>query len=107
MDDAYRSLVTGVRQPAVENPVSLADGLMTGLGQINFDVLREREVRVVTVSEEAIVEAGRFVLERMKLVIEPSAATVLAAIRRSAADLSGKRVGAILSGGNTDFAWLR
>ena len=107
MDDAYRSMVTGVRQPAVENPVSLADGLMTGLGQINFDVLREREVRVVTVSEEAIVEAGRFVLERMKLVIEPSAATVLAAIRRSVADLSGKRVGAILSGGNTDFAWLR
>jgi len=107
MDDAHRSMVTGVRQPAVENPVSLADGLMTGLGRINFDVLRKREVRVVTVSEEAIVQAGRFVLERMKLVIEPSAATVLAAIRRSAGDLSGKRVGAILSGGNTDFAWLR
>ncbi len=107
MDDAYRSLATGVRQPAVAHPVSLADGLMTGLGQINFDVLRQREVRVVTVSEEAIVQAGRFVLERMKLVIEPSAATVLAAIRRSADDLSGKRVGAILSGGNTDFAWLR
>jgi threonine dehydratase len=107
MDDAHRSLVTGVRQPAVEHPVSIADGLMTGLGQINFDVLRQREVHIVTVSEEAIVQAGRFVLERMKLVIEPSAATVLAAIRRSAGDLSGKRVGAILSGGNTDFAWLR
>jgi threonine dehydratase len=107
MDDAHRSLATGVRQPAVENPVSLADGLMTGLGQINFDVLRQREVRIVTVSEEAIVEAGQFVLERIKLVVEPSAATVLAAIRRSAGDLSGKRVGAILSGGNTDFAWLR
>ncbi len=106
MDDAYRSLATGVRQPAVENPVSLADGLMTGLGQINFEVLRQRGVRVVTVSEEAIVQAGRFVLERMKLVVEPSAATVLAAMRRSAGELSGKRVGAILSGGNTDFAWL-
>jgi threonine dehydratase len=106
MDDAYRSLATGVRQPAVENPVSLADGLMTGLGQINFEVLRQREVRVVTVSEEAIVQAGRFVLERMKLVVEPSAATVLAAMRRSAGELFGKRVGAILSGGNTDFAWL-
>ena len=107
MDDAYRSLVTGVRQPAVEHPVSRADGLMTGLGQINFDVLRRHDVRVVTVSEEAIVQAGRFVLERMKLVIEPSAATVLAAIRHSADELSGKRVGTILSGGNTDFAWLR
>ena len=107
MDDAYRSLATGVRQPAVENPVSLADGLMTGLGQINFEVLREREVRVVTVTEEAIVDAGRFVLERMKLVIEPSAATVVAALRRSAKELEGKRVGAIFSGGNTDFAWLR
>ncbi len=54
-----------------------------------------------------MVQAGRFILERMKLVVEPSGATVLAAIRRIAEQLRGRRVGAILSGGNTDFTWLR
>jgi len=106
-DDAARSLATGILEPAVADPQTLADGLLTGLGRINFDILRECGVRVVTVDEEEIVRAGRFVLERMKLVVEPSAATVLAAVRREAGELRGRRVGAILSGGNTDFAWLR
>jgi len=106
VDDAFRSLETGIRQPAVRDPRTLADGLLTGLGEINFDLLRKRGVRVVTVGEEELVDAARFVLQRMKLVIEPSAATVLAAIRRRAGELRGKRIGAIFSGGNTDFAWL-
>jgi len=105
-DDADRSLRTGVLQPPVAAPRTLADGLLTGLGPLNFEILREHAAEIVTVGEEAIVEAGRFALERMKLVIEPSAATVLAALARRAADLAGRRVGAILSGGNTDFAWL-
>ena len=105
-DDAYRSLSSGELQPAPVDPRTLADGLMTGLGRINFEILRRCDVRVVTVSERAILEAGRFVLQRMKLVIEPSAATVLAALRRRADEVRGRRVGAILSGGNTDFAWL-
>jgi threonine dehydratase len=107
VDDAFRSLSTGRLQPAPANPRTLADGLMTGLGRINFDILRERDVRVVTVSEEAIVQAGTFIVQRMKLVVEPSAATVLAAVRRHAGELRGRRIGAILSGGNTDLAWLR
>jgi threonine dehydratase len=106
-DDAYRSLKSGELQPALENPQTLADGLMTGLGRINFDILRERDVSVVTVSENAIVEAATFIVQRMKLVVEPSAATVLAALRCRRDDLRGKRIGAILSGGNTDFSWLR
>jgi threonine dehydratase len=105
-DDAYRSLTTGKLHPAPENPLTLADALMTGLGPINFDILRERNVRVITVDEPAIVEAGRFILERMKLVVEPAAATVLAALRERPDEMRGKRAGAILSGGNTDFAWL-
>lgn len=107
VDDAQRSLSSGVRQPAVSEPRTLADGLLTGLGQLNFEVLRELEVEVVTVSEEALVDAARFVLQRMKLLIEPSAATVLAAVRKRAPELRGKRIGAIFSGGNTDLAWLR
>ncbi len=48
-----------------------------------------------------------FIVQRMKLVVEPSAATGLAVVRRLADELRGKRVGVVLSGGNTDFAWMR
>jgi threonine dehydratase len=105
-DDAYRSLATAQLQPAVREPTTLADGLLTGLGRINFEILRHCGVSVVTVGEEAMLDAARFVLQRMKLLIEPSSATVPAALRRRAADLHGLRVGAILSGGNTDLRWL-
>jgi threonine dehydratase len=105
-DDAARSLATGVRQPAVGKP-SLADGLLTALGPTTFAILTAERVGIVTVAEAAIADAARFLLERMKIVVEPSGAIVLAAIRKLAGDLRGKRVGAILSGGNTDFCWLR
>jgi threonine dehydratase len=106
VDDAYRSLESGVRQPGVDNPRTIADGLLTGLGALNFEILRERRARIVTVTEEAIVEAARFHLERMKLVVEPSGATGLAALRRIAPEIHGMKVGVIISGGNTDFRWL-
>ena len=106
VDDASRSLASGRLEPAVASPSTLGDGLMTGLGRINFEILRANGVRVVTVSEDAMVLAGRFVLERMKLVIEPSAATVLAALYARRDELRERRIGAILSGGNTDFSWL-
>jgi threonine dehydratase len=106
-DDAFRSLESGRLEPAVDSPSTIADGLMTGLGEINFRLLRECRARVVTVTEEEIVAAARFVAERMKLVIEPSAATAPAALLSRAPELAGLRIGAILSGGNTDFRWLR
>jgi threonine dehydratase len=106
VDDAARSLATGVRQPRVEGARTWADGLMTGLGEPNFRLLRQHGVRIVTVDEDSIVAAARFFLQRMKIVVEPSAATVLAAIRAARSDLAGQRVGIVLSGGNTDFAWL-
>ena len=103
VDDAFRSMRDGVRHPAVPEPDTIADGLLTGLGKRNFDILNGR-VEIVTVSEEEIVNAARFFVERMKLVVEPSGAVSLAAIR--GLNLAGKRVGAIVSGGNTDFRWL-
>jgi threonine dehydratase len=106
VDDAARSLASGVRQPRVDGAKSWGDGLMTGLGEPNFALLMEHRVRVVTVAEDAMVEAARFFLFRMKLVVEPSSATVLAALRAIAPELRGKRVAMILTGGNTDFAWL-
>lgn len=105
-DDAARSLSTGVRQPRVENPQTLCDGLLTGLGAPNFALLQQHRVRIVTVAEDAVTDACRFFLERMKIVVEPSGATVLAALRAISPELRGRRIGAILSGGNTDFRWL-
>lgn len=103
-DDAHRSLASGELQPAVSDPQTLADGLRMGLSELTFAHLQQLDVEVVTVDESAIADSARFHLERMKLVVEPSGATALAALR--GLDVSGKRVGVILSGGNTDFGWL-
>ncbi len=106
VDDAARSLASGVRQPRVDGARSWGDGLMTGLGEPNFALLRAHRVRIVTVEEPAIVAAATFFLQRMKVVVEPSGATVLAALRAIAPELRGKRVALVPTGGNTDFAWL-
>jgi len=106
VDDAYRSLRLGRRQPAPSEPDSCADGLLTGLGRLAFDILRDNDVNVVTMGEDEILRATLSIMQRMKLVVEPSGATVLAGLRRMAENVRGKRIGAIFSGGNTDFRWL-
>lgn len=106
VDDAFRSLEEGVRQPAVADPHTWADGLLTQLGEKAFEIVRRSGVSIVTVSEAEIVQATWSIAQRMKQVVEPSGATVLAALRARAGEMGGKRVGAIFSGGNTDFAWL-
>lgn len=106
VDDAYRSLQTGVRQPGVESPVTLADGLLTGIGARPFTILTALGAEVVRVTEAAILDAAHFILQRMKLVVEPSGATPLAALRSEPELFRGRRVGVIISGGNTDFSWL-
>jgi threonine dehydratase len=106
VDDAYRSFRTGVRQPEVEDPDTIADGLLTGVGERAFAILRQGDVRVVLVEDDEIAAAARYHLERMKLVVEPSGATALAVLRRIAPEILGARVGLIISGGNTDFSWL-
>jgi threonine dehydratase len=99
-DDAARSLQTG-SIVAPNPPATIADGLLTGLSPRTFAVIAEHVETIVTVSETEIVEAMHFVWERTKQLIEPSAAVAVAAVRR--ADLSGARVGIILSGGNVDL----
>ncbi len=96
-DDAARSLATGRRQPQ-DAPATIADGLRTSLSERTFSILSTHLERIVTVDDDATVEAMRFVWERMKLVIEPSAAVAVAALR----EVAGRRVGVILSGGNVD-----
>ncbi len=105
VDDAYRSLRLGQIVP-VESAVTIADGLKTSLGELTFPVIQQHVERIVTVSEAEIVEAMRFVWTRMKIVIEPSSAVAVAAVRKHRDRLAGKRVGVILSGGNVDLDHL-
>ena len=106
VDDAFRSLQTGELQPQVANPVTVADGLLTGLGELTFATLLWAGIHVVLVEEETIIEAALFHLHRMKILVEPSGATGLAAIRTMGDTVAGKRIGVIISGGNTDLSWI-
>ncbi len=101
-DDAFRSLQTGVRQPQ-NNPQTVADGLRTALGEKSFSVLTRLLDGIVTVGEDAIIAAMRHTWEVMKIVIEPSAAVPLGALVERKLEVSGKRVGIILTGGNVDL----
>ena len=101
-DNAYRSLGAGHILPS-ENPKTIADGLLTSLGDKTFPIIQQHVEQIVTVSEWGILAAMRFIWERAKLVIEPSAAVPVALLWERKIDLSGLRVGIILSGGNVDL----
>jgi threonine dehydratase len=101
-DDAYRSFHTG-KIIQSNNPQTVADGLLTSLGDKTFAVIQKYVDEIVLVSESAIIEAMRLIWERMKIVVEPSAAVPLAAIIDNKINISGKKVGIILSGGNVDL----
>ena len=106
-DDAARSKRAG-RLIAQRDPRTIADGLLTSLGERTWPVLRDRVEEVLTVSEEAIAAAMRLAWERAKLLIEPSAAVALAAVLseefRARPGLA--RVGVVLTGGNVDLERL-
>jgi threonine dehydratase len=104
-DDAFRSLQEGRIVPSV-NPQTVCDGLLTSLGTLTFAIIRERVAEIVTVSDAAVIRAMRHVWERMKIVIEPSAAVTLGALLEGRLPVSGLRVGIILSGGNVDLSEL-
>jgi len=104
-DDAYRSFHAGRIIPSV-NPDTIADGLLTSLGSLTFPIIKNYVNDIVTVTEEAIVHAMRTIWERMKIIVEPSAAVPLGAILTKRIPVSGKRIGIILSGGNVDLANL-
>ena len=104
-DDAYRSMQEGRIVPSM-NPKTIADGLLTSLGQITFPIIRERVEQIVTVSEQGIIDSMKFVWERAKIVIEPSSAVAVGVLWERKIDLSGLKVGVILSGGNVDLEKL-
>lgn len=101
-DDAARSLRSGTLQ-SVRDPETIADGARTpSLGNVTFPLVLKHVDDIVTVSEEAIIRAMRFLWERMKLVVEPTGALALAALLDGAVSAEGLRVGVIISGGNVD-----
>ena len=104
-DDAYRSLKNKQFYPSV-NPTTIADGLLTSLGEITFPIIMEYVHDIVTTSESNIILAMRTVWERMKVVVEPSGVVPLAAILEHADRFRNKRIGIIFSGGNVDLANL-
>jgi len=99
-DDAAQSLTSGERQPA-KPPTSIADGLLTSLGNLTWPIILKHVSVIYTVSEAEIRSAMRLVWERMKLVIEPSAAVGVAVALRE--PLDAKRVGVVLCGGNVSL----
>ena len=104
-DDAYRSLQAGVIIPSVK-PQTIADGLLTSLGTLTFPTIQQHVEQIVTVSEQGIMDCMRFVWERLKIIIEPSAAVAVGVLWERKINLIGLKVGIILSGGNVDLERL-
>jgi len=104
-DDAKRSLQRGEIVPSV-NPNTIADGLLTSLGSITFEIIKKFIYDIITVSDEAIIKAMRLIWERMKIVVEPSSAITLGLLLENKIELKNKKIGLILSGGNVDLDHL-
>ncbi|HRK53880.1 MAG TPA: pyridoxal-phosphate dependent enzyme [Cyclobacteriaceae bacterium] len=100
-DDTYRSIQSGKIEKSQAN--SVADGLLTSLGDKTFPLIKEMVNEVITVSDKEIIEAMRLIWERVKIIVEPSCAVPFAAVLKEKEKFSGKRVGIILSGGNVDL----
>ena len=103
-DDAARSKAAGKLIPQT-GPNTIADGLLTSLGQLTWPIVRDHVERIFTVSDEAIIAAMRLVWERAKIIIEPSSAVPVAAVLSDEFKALGDvgRVGIVLSGGNVDL----
>lgn len=105
-DDTARSLAAG-RRIEIPVPKTIADGLRVACpGELTFPIVQKLVARVLLVSEEEMIETLSWILERMKLLVEPSGVAGAAAVRHRKADFSGRRVGVLLSGGNVDRAKL-
>lgn len=104
-DDAYKSFISGTIVPS-SNPLTVADGLLTSLSELTFAIIRKNVDKIFTAKEESIIECMLLVWERMKIVIEPSSATVLAIVKENPDFFRGKKIGLIISGGNVDFRKL-
>lgn len=104
-DDAFQSFHAGKIIPQ-SGPNTIADGLLTSLGELNFELIQNYVSDILLATDDQIIEAMRLIYERMKIVIEPSCAVPLAALLANQDRFAGKKVGIILSGGNVDLRKL-
>ena len=100
--DTARSLVAGERRIDF-TPDTLCDGLRGSLGAPNFTLLQQHRVEVMTVSDDATVQAMRLLWQITKQLVEPSSAIALAAVLQQHERFAGQRIGLIISGGNVDL----
>ncbi len=101
-DDAYRSLENG-KIESNRTTDTIADGLRTQLGDINFPIIQQGVKAIIRVRENEIISAMRLIWERMKIIVEPSSAVALALLIKERPVFEDKKVGIILSGGNVDL----
>jgi len=101
-DDAFRSLKAGKIIPSV-NPQTIADGLLTSLGERNFIAIRQYVDEIFTVSEESIIESMKLIWQYLKIIVEPSSSVALAAVMENKSYFAGREIAIILSGGNVDL----
>jgi len=104
-DDAYRSIKSG-KIESNKTTNTIADGLKTQLGDINFPIIQKYVTKIIRVTEGEIIIAMKLIWERMKIIVEPSSAVAFAAILKTKNMYSGKKIGVILSGGNVDLSKL-
>lgn len=104
-DDAFQSFYADKIIPQ-SGPNTIADGLLTSLGILNFDLIKAYVSDILLATDLQIIEAMRLIYERMKIIIEPSSAVPLAALLANQDRFQGKKVGMILSGGNVDLGKL-
>jgi threonine dehydratase len=103
-NDGQQSFRTG-KIVHIDVPKTIADGAQTqSLGKITFEVIRRHVDDVFTASDAELVECMRFFASRMKMIVEPTGCLGFAAARRMKAELNGRRVGVVISGGNVDIA---
>ena len=100
-DDAFRSMKSGKIEASQSN--TIADGLLTSLGDKTFPIIKELVNEIITVNDQEIIGAMRLIWERLKIVVEPSGTVPFAAVLKDKEKFKDKRVGIIFSGGNVDL----
>ncbi len=107
-DDAKRSFLTG-QHVLQHHPDTIADGLRTTLGALNFALIRDYTDDIVTVTDAQIIAAMKLYMTRAKALVEPSGIVGLAAVLADPDRFAGQQVGIVISGGNVDLehpVWL-
>ena len=104
-DDACRSIKEKRLIPSV-NPKTVCDGLLTSLSERTFKIISENVHDIITANDKDIISAMKLIWERMKIIVEPSSAVTLAILLNGKLNLSNKKTGIIISGGNVDLAVL-